>query len=80
MDILEQLLPTAYVVNTAYWPLYLTETGDSLCVCNIFNINCPHISGSLSWIDLDRPVNESIDFKEGDGNITLTVRIYYNTG
>ncbi|XP_018578197.1 uncharacterized protein LOC108916431 isoform X2 [Anoplophora glabripennis] len=72
MDILDQLLPTAYVVNTAYWPLYQTETGDSICICNIFNINCPHMPGGLSWIDLDRPINESVNFKEGNGNITLT--------
>ncbi|XP_057656441.1 uncharacterized protein LOC130893987 [Diorhabda carinulata] len=71
MDILSQILPTAYYTNVGYWPFYETENGHSLCVCGIFEIPCLHDFTSKTQINL-RDISEPYYFKAQHVKITFT--------
>lgn len=56
-DIVNQIFPTAYVLNTGYWIYYSSEQGHCLCVCTRYGIPCRHSANNRHWADLS-PVPE----------------------
>ncbi|KAG5899377.1 hypothetical protein JTB14_036866 [Gonioctena quinquepunctata] len=51
-DIFSQTFPTAYILNTGYWPFYSTTKGQCLCVCGRFAIPCRHTKSDFHWLDI----------------------------
>ncbi|KAF2899043.1 hypothetical protein ILUMI_07130 [Ignelater luminosus] len=73
-DIVNQIMPTAYVYNTSYWIFYKSQYGECLCVCERFGIKCFHRKNAFHFINLD-PLPENI---EGYFAIPLGGKLYPN--
>ncbi|KAF5304444.1 hypothetical protein FQR65_LT07974 [Abscondita terminalis] len=52
-DIINSIMPTAYILNTAYWIYYSGQDRQSLCVCLRFGLCCPHQLNDNHWINMD---------------------------
>ncbi|KAK5642080.1 hypothetical protein RI129_008247 [Pyrocoelia pectoralis] len=51
-DIVNYIMPTAYIVNTGYWIYYASKNQTPLCVCSRFGFYCNHKSNSTHWVNL----------------------------
>ncbi|CAG9761766.1 unnamed protein product [Ceutorhynchus assimilis] len=73
-DIMNQIIPTGFVLTTGYWPFYSTDKRQSLCICGRFSLECRHNRNGTHWIDLDPiPDDYSMLFCPGkNGPVKLT--------
>ncbi|KAF5303949.1 hypothetical protein FQA39_LY01734 [Lamprigera yunnana] len=85
LDIVEYIMPTAYIVNSGYWAFYSDATGKSICVCNRFNFPCVHLRNINHWINLTNPIQSGITMfskippgKYTPGNSDISVTPKYN--
>nr|CAH7755516.1 unnamed protein product [Callosobruchus chinensis] len=68
-DIFNQIFPTAYCLNTGYWPYFSSVIGQCLCVCGRFGLPCRHTKTGNHWIDM-RPVPH----QSGGPNYEVVIR------
>ncbi|CAH1367197.1 unnamed protein product [Tenebrio molitor] len=55
-DVFDQILPTAIVLQSAYWPFYKDSKGKCLCICEQYGIVCKHLAAPDSVHCLDMAV------------------------
>lgn len=59
-DIFNQLITTAFIMDTGYWAFYNTTGRQCLCVCGRYALYCRHVKNSFHWIDMeDVPSDET---------------------
>ncbi|CAH2015705.1 unnamed protein product [Acanthoscelides obtectus] len=51
-DVFNQIFTTSFCLNTGYWPLYSSVTGQCLCSCGKFGVPCRHTKTEYHWIDM----------------------------
>ncbi|XP_057653684.1 uncharacterized protein LOC130892326 [Diorhabda carinulata] len=66
-----QILPTAYFVNSGFWPFYRTGNGRDVCVCSIFNLPCLHGSQFSTSINIGGFIDENQYFKFQGNQVKL---------
>ncbi|XP_030750014.1 uncharacterized protein LOC115877827 [Sitophilus oryzae] len=72
-DVFNQLLPTAFVLNTGYWAFYNTMKRQPICVCARYAIPCRHYKQDHHWIDMESiPGDNSAVFTSKNGNLIVT--------
>lgn len=52
IDIINQILPTATILKTSYWPFFMSTDGRCLCLCDRYGIVCCHTFNGKNWINL----------------------------
>ncbi|KAL1516733.1 hypothetical protein ABEB36_000601 [Hypothenemus hampei] len=71
-DIFNQILPSAFVLNTGYWPFFNTIKKQSICICGRYGMECRHFKHDYHWIDISSLRNDnSAIFRNKWGNLTL---------
>lgn len=59
VDLIEQIIPSAYVYGTGYWVFYEHE-GDLICVCKRYGLLCKHTLQGTHCLD-NTPIPEEND-------------------
>lgn len=52
-DIINSIMPTAYILNTGYWVFYSTQGGQGVCICLRFGLCCPHQRNHNHWVNME---------------------------
>lgn len=80
-DIVNQIIPTGWVLSTGYWVYYSNQQGHSLCVCSRFAIPCRHVRNYDHWIDLSSTTDHVPDITAvtlpSNASVTASVSTLY---
>lgn len=76
---INQILPTAVVFKTGYWPFFSRINGNPVCICERFCIICKHKRNIAHWIDMTELEENSFYFKHDSTlHVKPTVKPFNN--
>lgn len=77
-DIVNQIIPSAYLLDTSYWIFYSSMNGLTICLCHRFGIRCPHLRGPRHWLNMS-PIPGAVGGQTGMAELYASdmVRLEY---
>lgn len=79
MDLMEQIIPSAYVYGTSYWVYYAMDH-ELVCICKNYNLPCKHNVQDVHCLDLsliEEVHNDYLYHKMSPGAILPSVRLLF---